>query len=88
VRAGAEGRLDEGAAQPAVPFARPAGDVFAGTLVVARAEAGPAGQMPGGGEHAHIDAHISDEDLGGPLVDAADGVEPGEKREVPYQIRP
>src|SRR5215470_9129689 len=31
MRAGAEGSLDEGAAQPAVPFARPAGGVFAGT---------------------------------------------------------
>jgi len=36
--------------------------------------------MPGGGELAHIDAQLSDEDLGGPLVDAGYGVEPGEKR--------
>src|SRR5215467_5036075 len=78
VRAGAEGGLDQRAAQPAVAFARPARSVLAGTLVVAGAQACPTGEMPRRGEHAHVDAELGDEDLRGALVHAWDRIEAGQ----------
>ncbi|HEX2319395.1 MAG TPA: hypothetical protein VHJ18_10480 [Streptosporangiaceae bacterium] len=68
--AGGERGLDQGGAEPAVAMASPAGAMLAGALVVAGAEAGPAGGVLGRGEDVHVRAELGDEDLGGPLVDA------------------
>jgi hypothetical protein len=43
------------------------------------AEACPAGGVLGGGEDAHVRAELGDQDLGGALVHAADGVEARER---------
>jgi hypothetical protein len=56
-------------------LASPAGAMLARALVVAGAVAGPAGRVLGGGEDAHVRAELGDQDLGGALVHAADGVE-------------
>jgi hypothetical protein len=64
--------------EPAVAVASPAGAVLARALVVAGTEARPAGGVLGGGKDAHVRAELGEEDLGGALVHAADGVEPRE----------
>src|SRR5262245_64255394 len=70
--AGGEGGLDQGGAEPAIAMASPAGAMLARALVVAGAEAGPAGGVLGSGEDAHARPEFGDEDLGGALVHAAD----------------
>src|SRR5205807_6041842 len=47
----------------------------AGALVVAGAQPGPGGQVPGGREAAHVDPDLGHDRLGGPLADAGDGVQ-------------
>src|SRR6266487_91078 len=54
--AGGPGALDEDLAEPAVAFGGPARVALASADVVAGAQAGPGGQVPGGWEHAHVDA--------------------------------
>src|SRR5262245_57677225 len=77
--AGGEGGLDRGGAEPAVAMASPAGAMLARALMVAGAEAGPAGGVLGGGEDAHVRPEFGDEDLGGALVHAADRVQTPEQ---------
>jgi hypothetical protein len=55
--------------------ARPVFD-FAGRFVVAGAQPGPAGQVRGGRELAHVDADLGDDYLGGAFADAGDGHKP------------
>src|SRR4029453_9357109 len=73
--------------QPAVALGGPARATLAPGHVVAGAAAGPGGQVPGGGEHRHVDADLGNDGLGGPLADPGDGVEavtgPGERGDDP-----
>jgi zinc-finger of transposase IS204/IS1001/IS1096/IS1165/Helix-turn-helix domain of transposase family ISL3 len=72
--------LGQRAAQPPVPFARLPGPVPAGTLVVARAEPGPARQMTRAGEDPHIYPDLCQDDLRGALVHPREGVQAREVR--------
>src|SRR5256886_600480 len=69
---GCERCFFEGDSEPLAAFAAAAGAAFAGGLVVAGAAAGPAGEVAGGGEAAHVGADLSDHDLGGAGGDAGD----------------
>src|SRR5215212_3180870 len=60
-----EGGLFERDAEPLGALARAPGAAFAGGLVVAGAASGPAGEVAGGREHAHVGADLSDHDFGG-----------------------
>src|SRR5215212_6712797 len=60
-----EGGLFEREAEPLGALARAPGAAFAGGLVVAGAASGPAGEVAGGREHAHVGADLSDHDFGG-----------------------
>src|SRR5206468_5713352 len=46
------------------------------TLVLARTECGPAGEMPGAGERSQVCPHLREDDFGRPLVDPRNGVQP------------
>ena len=68
------------------------GAVLAGGLVVARAQPGPRGEMPGGREAGHVDTDLGDDDLSGALLDARDrreqfpgGTERGDQRRRPVR---
>src|SRR5262244_1927853 len=75
-----DGGLDEGRAQPAIAFACPSRLVLAGTLVIARADADPAGHMPLAREETHIHAELGDDHFGCPFTDPGDRVQPRQLR--------
>src|SRR6266540_4404356 len=52
-----------------------AGAAFAGRAIIAWALAGPAGEVPLGGEAAHVGADLRDDHLGCALLDAGDRAE-------------
>src|SRR5688572_10286278 len=66
----AVGGFDERPAQPDIAFARLAALALARTLVVARTDAGPGGQVVGSGKGREVGADFGDNDLGDALVDA------------------
>ena len=72
---GGQRRFGEGAVEPFGAVAGFAGAAFAGGAVVAGALAGPAGQMVGGGEAAHVGADLGDYDLGRALLHPGDRAE-------------
>jgi hypothetical protein len=59
--------------EPLRAFAGASGATFAGGLVVSGAAARPAGEVPGGREHGHVDADFSDHHLSGAAGDAGEG---------------
>src|SRR4029450_12359604 len=75
---GAAGTLHERRAQCRVGEAGAAAQALAGTLVVARAEAGPGGGMVGGREARHVDAQLGGDHLGGAARDSGNRIKPGE----------
>jgi hypothetical protein len=58
-------RFDQGAAEPDVAIARFRRFVLARTLMIARAQAGPAGEMSVTGKARHVEPDLGDEHLGG-----------------------
>jgi hypothetical protein len=69
---GAAGGLAEDTFEVGVALAGLPGAVFGCGLDGARAEFGPGHQVGGGGEPAHLQAHLGDDHLGGEPVDAGD----------------
>src|ERR671920_899097 len=63
--AGGPGGLGEGGLEPGAPLAGLGASAFAPAGVVARAHAGPGGGVAVGGEAAHVDPELGDDDLGG-----------------------
>src|SRR5262245_17274752 len=71
--------IHEGLAQDAVGKAGTATQAFAGTLVIAGAEAGPGRRMAGSWETRHVAPEFGDDRLRGAAGDAGDGVEPRDR---------
>jgi len=86
-----EGGFGECGAEPGVAASGAAHAMPVGARVAARAEPRPAREVTGGGERGHGHADRRDKDLGGPPVDARDGVEVGgalfERRDGPPNLR-
>ena len=68
---GATGFHQRGA-QPAIAAAGFAAAAFASTLMITGTHAGPAGEMRGAGEVAHVDADFGHQHLGGAPLNARD----------------
>ena len=66
------GGFDQCRAEPGAAFARLATPAFACALVIPWAHAGPACQVSGGGEAAHVGADLGEEHFGGALPYARD----------------
>ena len=64
------GALHQRGFEPSAALAHPIGSSFAGTLVVARADAGPREEMCGRSEPAHVDADFGDDDVSAEILDA------------------
>jgi hypothetical protein len=77
---GAPSTLHEGLAQAPAREAGTTTEAFAGTLVIAGAEAGPGRRVAGGREARHVAPEFGDDRLGGAAGDAGDGVEPRDRR--------
>jgi hypothetical protein len=67
--------LGKGGFEPGGAFAHPGGAPLAGTLVVARAQAGPGDRVPGGWKAAHIAADFGKDDALTQLVDAGNSAQ-------------
>ena len=67
-----EGGFFERPVQPFGSVAGLAGAAFAGGFVVAGVLSGPAGEVFGGREYAHVDPDLGDNDLGGAPLNAGD----------------
>src|SRR5579859_2694744 len=64
--------LDEGGLKPLRTFAQAARSTFAGTLVVARTQAGPGQQVPCCREAAHVEADLGNDDFCAELTHPGD----------------
>src|SRR5450759_3057690 len=68
----------EGAGEPVVAVSGVCGFVSFTGLVESGGDPGPGGEVPGGGEAAHVGAGFSDDHFGDVPSDTWNGVEPGE----------
>src|SRR5213593_1632673 len=68
----------KGSTQPTISAASFSRLMFPGTLIVAWAEPGPAGQVAVTREVSHVDPQFGDQHLGGPPGDTVDCIEPRE----------